>query len=271
MKVLIASIAASGIVRVRAELIGELINRGYEVAAVVPRSADYKKMEDIGCRGIDVKIQQYGKNPLSDYRVYRQYIKILKDERPDIVLLFTTKPNVYCGMACRKLNIPAIMNITGMGSALGSKSFTQKILISLYRIACGGKNMRRILFQNEDSRDFFKRNRIGKESVYKCIPGSGVNLEKFDLQPFPVSDTVDFLFIARIMKLKGIDEYIAAAEKVREKHPEAVFHVLGSSDDEHYKELLSEKNKSGTVVWHGRVDNIPDFEKMSQCTVQPSY
>ena len=118
--------------------------------------------------------------------------------------------------------------------------------------------------------EFFSNHRIGKSSIYKRIPGSGVNLEKFSVQPFPSSDTVDFLFVARVMKAKGIEEYIEAAKNVRKQHPEAVFHVLGGCDEE-YKERLEEETRQGTIVYHGRVDNMPDFERMSQCTIQPSY
>lgn len=209
-------------------------------------------------------------NPISDLSAYRQYIKILKSEKPDtVLLLFTTKPNIYCGMACRKLGIPAIMNITGMGSALGKRGLLQKLLVQMYRTACNGKNMKQIFFQNDDSMEFFKEHGIGREKTYKRIPGSGVNLEKFTVQPFPTSDTVDFLFVARVMKEKGIEEYLGAARKIREKYKIAVFHILGGCDMA-YKNIL-ENLGGGGIQYHGRVDNIPDFEKLSQCTIQPSY
>lgn len=81
---------------------------------------------------------------------------------------------------------------------------------------------------------------------------------------------MDFLFVARVMKQKGIDQYIEAAKEVRKTHPEAIFHVLGGCDDS-YKDILDEESKNGTIVYHGRVNNILDFQKLSQCTIQPSY
>ena len=185
-------------------------------------------------------------------------------------MTFTTKPNVFCGIACRKLGIPVIMNITGMGSALGNKGPVQKLLVSLYKLACNGSNLKRLFFQNDDSMVFFDANCIGDKRVYYRIPGSGVNLDKYHVQSFPNSGTVDFLFVARVMKAKGIEEYIEAAKNVRKTHPEAIFHVLGGCDEE-YKELLAEETRKGNIIYHGRVSNIPEFEKLSQCTIQPSY
>ena len=270
MKILFASITDSGILRVRSELITELIHRGDDVIVVTPKENDYKKLIDIGCKFVPVRIQQHGMNPFADILVYNQYKRILTTERPDVVLLFTTKPNVYCGLACRRLSIPAIMNITGMGSALGKKGVIQKVLILLYRLACNGRNMKQIFFQNDNSEEFFESKNIGNPNIYCRIPGSGVNLQKYSLLPFPKSDTVDFLFVARVMKQKGIDHYIEAARIIRKTHPDAIFHVLGSCDDL-YKDLLEKENENGTIVYHGRVNNIIDFQRISQCTIQPSY
>ena len=270
MKIFFASITDSGILRVRSELILELISQGHEVLIVTPEENDHRKLEEMGCKFVPISIQQHGLNPFADLGLYFQYKKILKAEKPDIVFLFTTKPNVYCGTACRRLNVPVVMNITGMGSALGNPGFVQKVLISLYKIACGSHNIKKIFFQNDDSKDFFNKHKIGNADTYFRIPGSGVNLEKFSVLPFPEKNTVDFLFVARVMKQKGIDQYLEAARIVRGKHPEAVFHVLGGCD-ESYKDILNKADNAGTIVYHGRVDNILDFQKLSQCTIQPSY
>lgn len=270
MKIIFASATDSGILRVRSELISELIGLGHEVVVATPKEKDYVKLEEMGCKFIPVTIEGHGMNPISDFSVYKQYKRILKSEKPDMVFLFTTKSNVYCGVACRRLGISAVMNITGMGMAMGNKGIIQTVLIALYKLACNGKNMKKIFFQNDDSLAFFKDHGIGNSSLFHRIPGSGVNLERFSVQPFPASDTVDFLFVARVMKQKGIDQYIEAANVVRETHPEAVFHVLGGCDEE-YKAVLDNENEKGTIVYHGRVNNMPDFEKMSQCTIQPSY
>ena len=270
MRILFASATDSGILRVRSELIACLLHDGHEIIVVSPKGNDYAKLEQMGCRFFPVTIDGHGMNPFSDLSVFSAYKRILQAEKPELVFLFTTKPNVYCGMACRRLNIPAVMNITGMGMALGKKGILQSLLIRLYRLACNGKNMKKVFFQNDDSLAFFTENKIGNTDVFQRIPGSGVNLEKYKVQPFPHGKTVDFLFAARVMKQKGIDQYIEAAREIRRTHPEALFHVLGACDKS-YKDVLEEETQKGTIIYHGRVNNIDEYQKISQCTIQPSY
>ena len=270
LKILFASATDSGILRVRSELIKTLLEQGHSVIVAAPLVKDYKKLEEMGCTMVPVTIDHHGTNPFSDLKLYKQYKKLLGSVKPDVVLLFTTKPNIYCGIACKKLGIPAVMNITGMGSALGNKGLLQKVMVKLYKCSCNGQNLKRVFFQNDASKEFFEKHKIGDSSLFVRIPGSGVNLDTYPLLPFPEGSTVDFLFVARIMKQKGIDNYIEAAKMIRKDHPEARFHVLGDAK-EPYKSKLDEAASSGDIVYHGRVDNIPDFQRMSQCTVQPSY
>lgn len=270
MKIVFASATDSGILRVRSELISMLISLGHEIVVATSKEKDYVKLEKIGCKFMPVNIEGHGMNPITDFSVYRQFERIIKSEKPDIVFLFTTKPNVYCGMACRKLGIPVVMNITGMGMAMGNKGIIQRILIMLYKLACNGKNIRKIFFQNDDSKIFFENHCIGNPKTFHRIPGSGVNLEKYTIQPFPETDSINFLFVARVMKQKGIDQYIEAAKEIRKTHPKTAFHVLGRCDEE-YRLILDRESKNGSIIYHGMVDNIPYYQKMSQCTIQPSY
>lgn len=270
MKILFTSITDSGILRVRSELIMKLLQHKHKVYVVTPQETDYIKLIDLGCEFVPIYIQAHGTNPVKDVGVYSQYIKILKRIKPDIVLTFTTKPNIYGGMACRRLHIPVVMNITGMGNALGKKGVLQSLLVRMYKIACNGDNIKRIFFQNDNSKEFFTMHGIGNPSVFYRIPGSGINLEKFPLQPFPKGDTLDFLFVARVLKEKGIEQYIDAARFIRKKYPNTVFHVLGACDKA-YQDILSHETKSGVIQYHGRVNNIAEYQKLSQCTIQPSY
>lgn len=270
MRILICRITDDGIMERSSRLIRSLINSGHEIVVATPRGTTFQQIINLGCKHIEVFIQNHGTNPIKDIGLYKQYKEIIRTEKPDIVLLYTTKPNIYCGVACRKLGVPVIMNITGLGSALGNEGILQRLLIILYKMACNGKNMIAILFQNEGNMEFFRRYKIGDPTIYRRIPGSGVDLEKFTVQPFPISDTVDFLFIARVMKQKGIDQYIEASKRVRKKHPEAVFHVLGECTEE-YKPILDQECNSGNIVYHGKVSNVLEYLKLAQCSVQPSY
>lgn len=270
MRILICRITDIGVMLRSRNLIAELLKMGHEVIVATPRETAYQDIIGLGCKFIEIKIDGHGMNPIKDYSVYRQYKRILKTEKPDLALLYTTKPNVYCGACCRKGKIPVVMNITGMGMALGNKGFAQHILIKLYKFACNGKNVKKVFFQNDESMVFFKNRRIGNSEVFERIPGSGVDLDKYRVQDFPSSETVDFLFVARVMKQKGIDQYLEAAKRIRKSHPETRFHVLGGCD-ESYQSVMEEETKAGTIIYHGRVSNIIDYQKMSQCTIQPSY
>ena len=267
---MICRITDEGVIERSSNLISSLIRLGNEVIVATPRESKFKKIIEMGCKHIEVRIQGHGMNPVRDMSVYKQYYKILKNEKPDISLLYTTKPNIYCGLACKMLHIPVIMNITGLGTALGNEGILQKLMIVLYKLSCSGSNMKTIFFQNEGSMDFFARYKIGNSKIYQRIPGSGVDLELFPLQPFPKSNTINILFIARVMKEKGIDQFLEAAREIRKRHSDVLFHVLGECDNS-YKDLITEECDKGNIIYHGKVNNVQDYYKMAQCTVQPSF
>lgn len=269
MKVLITSITDSGVLRVRSELIRALLNEEHSVVVVTPPSNVYQEIESLGCSFIPININAHGLNPIKDLVVVRTYRKILRQVKPDVVLSFTIKPNLYCGLNCRQMSIPQVMNITGFGTALAYPGIRQKVLVSLYQIV--SKKVNLIFFQNESNLVKFKQWHIASEEKYKLIPGSGVNLDDYKLAPYPSDDNgIHFLFISRILKEKGIDNYIEAASFIKKKYPNTIFHVLGNATDL-YADKLKKASEDGAIIYHGRVNNIADFQKMSHCTVLPSY
>lgn len=271
MKILITSITDSGVFRVRKEIIRELLNQGHEIIVVTPSGKTVSKLTGLGCRHIPISIDGHGTNPIKDIRVYLNYLKILKKERPDVVLTFTPKPNVYCGIACRKLGIPVIMNISGLGIALANPGYKQKILLSLYRWATNGNGKLKIFFQNQSNLQFFKNHRLGSEDKYRLIPGSGINLSEYSYHEYPdCDDKIHFLFISRIQKEKGIDQYLEAAKAIHKKYPDVYFHVLGNCNSS-YEPIVTKAHEEGIIIYHGRVDNIPDYQVKSHATIMPSY
>lgn len=269
MKVLIASITDSGIARARKEIIKELIKQGHSITIATPMGSDVSKLHDLGCQFIPININGHGMNPIKDLKVLFNYRKILKSQNPDIVLTFTPKPNVYCSIACRSLHIPVIMNITGLGTALAYPGYKQKILLLLYKIAT--KGIYRIFFQNNSNLLFFKKHQLGDIKNYFLIPGSGVNLLEYQYQDYPKSDnTINLLYIARIQKTKGIDQYLEAAKIIRKTHPNVLFHVLGNCDNT-YKSIIKKAHVDGNIIYHGRVNNIAEFQKLSHATIMPTY
>ena len=221
--VLLTGNISTGLLNFRRELIERLV-QDYRVVALAADRGNADEYRAIGCEFRSISFKLHGINPLSEMRLVSKYKKIIGEIKPDVVLTYTIKPNVYAGMACESLGIPCIANITGLGPAVENHGIMQKITLPLYRR--GLRKARKVFFQNRDNMDFMVKNKI-VSGPYDLIPGSGVSLDRFPLQDYPEGDTVEFTFIARIVKEKGIEQYLDAAIAIRPKHPETVFHVCG--------------------------------------------
>lgn len=269
MKILIASVTDSGIYRNRRELIQRLISEGHSVVIAAPRSECSKKLEELGCSFTEVKLKAHGMHIIEELKLIKSFWKILLKEKPDVVLTYTIKPNIYAGILCRLMRIPYIMNITGLGEALIHRGKTQKILIHLYKIAT--KRVSCIFFQNEYNRQFFIDNKMATGKEFRMLPGSGVNLENFIPIEYPdESSGIRFLFVSRIVKDKGIDELIEAIRKIKERHKNTEFHLVGGCDEE-YKPAIEELVKQSLVFYHGKVEDMKSYYGMSHCLLHPSY
>lgn len=256
------------IYNLRKEILERFVQEGYSVTVVCEVLSFREELEALGCRLIDVKNHRRGTNPLSDLKLAYTYFNILKKERPDVVLTNNIKPNIYAGMACQILGIKRICNITGLGTAVESAGILQKLTVFLYRI--GVRNAECILFQNAENEAFFKRhNLISPKSNVVRLAGSGVNLKTHELQPYPEGECVHFLFAARIMKEKGIDLFLAAAQKYHSKN--VVFDICGACDDEKYKEILRQAHEKGVVHYHGQQKFMQPFYAKCSCFLFPSY
>lgn len=255
-----------GLYKFRKELIQELINQ-YEVYISLPDGKFVSNLTNLGCKFINTPINRRGTNPITDLKLFLKYVKILKTINPDVVLTYTIKPNIYGGIACRILNIPYIANITGLGTSLENKGLLQKIIVHLYKIAL--KKAKCVFFQNNENKQFFIDNNI---SVGKgrLIPGSGVNLKHFHVLDYPASDTIEFVFISRIMKEKGIEQYLEAAEYIKNKYPNTRFHICGFCEED-YQDILEEMQSKGIIVYHGVLDDVREILKITHCTVHPTY
>ena len=201
----------------RKAIIERLIKDKYEVYIVAQVLKFEKELKELGCKVVDLNIGRHGKNPLSDIKLLKQYKKTLKEIKPDVVISYNIKPNVYGGMACRKLKIKYMTNITGLGTALEYPGVMQKLTIWLHKK--GLKKASVVFFQNSENQKFFKSKHIlSKNTKIVLLPGSGVDLNQHKLLEYPDSDIIKFLFIARVMKDKGIDIYLETAKKIKEKY-----------------------------------------------------
>ncbi len=251
----------------RKELVERLLEDGYEVVISSPYGERIDDLVQMGCQYIEATISRHGTNILEELKLLAHYRKIIKDVKPDVVLSYTIKPNIYGGMACRALNVPYIANITGLGTAVENAGMMQKISIWLYKVAF--KKINCVFFQNTENMQFFIDNNIaiGK---HRLVPGSGVNLEQFQPLSYPNDNTIEFVFISRIMKEKGIDQYIEAAEFIKNKYPNTYFHVCGFCEQK-YEEKLNIFQEKGLIVYHGMLRDVRQIIFKTHCTIHPTY
>ena len=251
----------------RLELIKQLLSLKHSVSVATPFSGEEQNLINMGVKCIDVKLETRGKNPFRDLILLKTLISIFRKEKPDIVLTFYTKTNIYGGIASRICSIPYIENITGLGSAVSNGGIMARLMMILYSLAVRKAHI--VFFQNTQNQSLFHEHKIPllKE---KLLPGSGVSLERFPLLPYPETDEYNFLFISRVLREKGICEFVEAARIIKKDCPYCRFHVIGPYDKE-FEQFLKNAESEGCIIVHGKVFNIGDFLLNSHCTVFPSY
>ncbi|MGM9904127.1 MAG: glycosyltransferase family 4 protein [Enterococcus sp.] len=273
MKILILANNDIGLYKFRKELIQELLsledNKGIssQVFVSLPDGPFISRLEDMGCIFINTPIDRRGINPISDLKLLLHYRKIVKEIQPDVVLSYTIKPNIYGGITCSNARIPYIVNITGLGTAVENRGFLQVLTIELYRIAL--KNVTTIFFQNEQNEKFFERKKLGL-GKHKILPGSGVNIKQYKPLPYPNDEIIEFLFVARIMKEKGIEQYIKAAQVIKKKYANVKFHVCGACEQD-YIQQINELEEQGIIIYHGLVEDMSKVYEKVHCIVHPTY
>lgn len=252
----------------RFEVVRGLVQAGHRVEIVAEISHFAEAFKALGCSLTPLLVRRHQKNPFNDLRVLCTYRKCLQKSRPDVVLTYNIKPNIYGGLACQWAKLPYLTNITGLGTAVEYSGLLQKLTVFLYKLA-----MRRadtIFFQNEENRDFFKRRGLVAPATRTVLlPGSGVNLQKHPPLPYPAEGEIHFLFVARILKEKGIDIYLAAARKFHA--PEVKFHICGPFDSPGYREKVEKAVQEGTVIYHGQQKDMKPFFEQCACLLHPSW
>lgn len=251
----------------RYELVQRLLHDGHKLFVIAPPGDHAADLRRMGCEYIEVEMSCHGTNPIEDLKLKKTFCKLLKKILPDYVFTYTIKPNIYGALACRKLKTPCIANITGLGTAVENGGLLQAVTVMLYRHAF--RRVQTVFFQNRENMKFFLDRGIcrGKE---KLLPGSGVNLHRFHPYPYPEGGTISFVFISRLMKEKGVDQYLEAAEFIRAKYPGTEFHICGGCEPA-YEEKVKDLQARGVVIYHGLVSSIEEVLKDMNCTVHPTY
>lgn len=266
-RLLILANSDSAIFKFRTELIEDLSER-FHIGMGIPFGQYMNEIANDKYDFFDVPVNRHGLNPIEDLKLMNRYNKLIKSFKPDVVLQYTIKPNLYGSMACAWNNVPCLCNITGLGSAVETPGILQKMLILMYKVAM--REVHTIFFQNEHGREFFVEHGVGKESQYCQLPGSGVNLNRFEPMDYPETEVQKFLFVARVIKEKGIEEFLYTAEEFKKLGLKAEFHICGVCEDA-YQDLLKQKNDEGVVVYHGLVKDMRKMYAEATCITLPSY
>jgi len=267
VKILILSYYDISTYTLRFETITAFLDLGYEVIISAPYGCRIRELKALGCSFVETKFDNRGTSVKDDFKLFCHYRRLLREVKPHVVLTYMIKPNIYGGIAASIENIPVIANITGLGRAAKNNGLIAKLTLSLYSIAF--KKVFCLFFQNEENLKLFQQKKIARGRE-KLLPGSGVNLDKFKPLPYPDRNKTSFVFIARIIKEKGIDQYLDTALHIKERHPNTFFHICGSAEDD-YKSKLEQYEHDGIITYHGRIDDVRKILKDMHCIIHPSY
>lgn len=254
----------------RKELIKKLVEDRHEVFISMPKSKENNFFSNMGCKIIEIPVDRRGINPIKDIGLILNYIKIMKKVKPDVVLTYTIKPNIYGGIASRMCRNKVIHTVTGLGTVYIQDMWLKNIVVLLNRIAFKGAS--KVFFLNEDNESFYKQLKIiSRKQDTSIVPGSGVNLEEFKYIELPTSKKIIFTFVGRVLKDKGIEEFLLAAKELKNNYDNLEFQVVGFVEESKYIQLLKDYQNQGIIRYLGKRNDIPQIIAGSSCIVLPSY
>ena len=267
MKTLILANYDVGLYQFRYELIEELLKDG-EVYISLPYGELIEPFEELGCVFLDTPVDRRGLNPIKDSFLFLRYLVILKRIKPDQVITYTVKPNVYGGLACRLLHTSYAVNITGLGTAFEQGGLLKKLVTLLYKAAC--KKAKVVFFENSENRKLFVDEKIVKEGQTYLLAGAGVNTERYQVTEYPRGDAIKFLFVGRVMKEKGMDELFSAMKLLVADGYNCSLDVVGGYE-ENYGETIKKYEAEGWLKYHGYQKDVRPFYAACHCFVLPSW
>lgn len=266
MKIFLITNHSFMLYKFRKELIGELLKK-HEVTLVMPAREYTDAFKEMGCSIINVDVDRRGINPFKDLNLLKQYKRLLHKCRPDMVLTYSIKPNIYAGMSAARLGIPYCANITGLGTAFQKKLLAAFVTV-LYRYAF--RKVKTVFFENESNLNEFLDRSILKKEQTCLLNGAGVNLEEFYCDMFPQTKTTNFLFVGRIMREKGIDELLSAFHRMEQNHYDVHLDIVGPFEDD-YEEDMKKLESDPCCSYCGFQNDVRPFLRKAHCLVLPSY
>jgi glycosyltransferase involved in cell wall biosynthesis len=275
-RVVIAANAAWNLVNFRSGVIRALIADGYEVVAVAPPDGHVFQLQELGCRFAPLHIESGGMNPGRDALLLFQFLALMWRERPAAFLGYTVKPNIYGSIAARLSGVSIINNVSGLGAVFINQSWLTHIVRLLYRIAFSGSS--KVFFQNKDDMHLFLLDRLVTSEVADLLPGSGVDLDRFEPSPLPGPDidgSISFLHISRMLWDKGVGDFVKAARIARRQVPGAKFFLLGLLDVANPSAIsraqMNEWVQEGVIQYLGDVPDVRAHIAAADCVVLASY
>lgn len=259
----------------RKELIEALIADGYQMLISCPDGPKFELMKDIPYIYDNPDIDRRGTNPVKDFGLMMHYRKLFRHYKPAVVLTYTAKPNVYASLAANQLGIPVINNLTGLGSVVNETGAKKAFIMWLFKLAY--RKSACMMFQNETNMKVAIEQGMVK-GKYRLIPGSGVDTNRYPLQPYPdggdgkMGEPVVFNYIGRVMHDKGVDDYIEAAKRIKKEYPQTEFNLMGFIEptEMHYERDLKELEAQGIVMYRGSQKDVKPFIARSHATIHPS-
>jgi glycosyltransferase involved in cell wall biosynthesis len=254
-------------------LIRGLRTAGYEPVVIAPADPGVEPaMNELGVEHFTVKIERSGVNPFADLGLLTAYRRLLKRLRPAAYLGYTIKPNIYGALAAASLGIPAIPNVSGLGTAFIRRGPLQRIVTPLYRF--GFRRAPVVFFQNAEDRALFVERKIVRSEQGRLLPGLGIDLDRFARAPLPEGGST-FLLLGRLLRDKGVTEFVEAARSLRSELPLARFQLLGPIDEGNRTAITRAELDSwvseGVVEYLGATDDVRPFIAAATAVVLPSY
>lgn len=272
-KVLILANDESTIIHFRKEILRTFIQQKFQVIVCYPLGEHAAELRQMGCETVNIAVSRHGKNVLQDLKLLRECKALIQQYKPDVVLTYTVKPNIYGSFACQSTKTPYINNITGLGSVLQSQSVLSKLILTLQKYAY--KDSSCVFFQNsENYKSMLEAGVISPQTPVHILPGSGVNLQMQTYEEFPADDGITrFIIVSRVRADKGYNEFFDAAEKIKRNYPNTEFHVVGWYEEDALKQRVDELHDRGVIIYHGSKtqEEVHALIKNCSCLVHPSY
>lgn len=269
MKILILANNDVGLYKFRKELIQELIWEGNEIVVSLPDGELIPDIRKLGVKVIITDIDRRGINPLTDLTLLLRYLRMGLTLKPDLVITYTIKPNIYGGIVCRLLRIPYAENITGLGTTFQTENLIKKIVCFLYKISC--RYAKVVFFENEENKQVFLDHYLIREEQACRLNGAGVNLKEYPYTEYPdENEPIRFLFIGRVMKEKGVNELFEAARRIKKEYPDVLFDIVGPMEDE-YGSVIKKLEEDGIITYYGYQKDVRPFIARCHCFILPSW